>query len=267
MRWWFKQLEEMHLVREGTYQQILRGNYMKEQKTVQRGKWLDESEVGRVLEGLGDWDECKRVWPLGMVGKNGLYWGNTEVEQEGAIRRGRVMIGLLLGVGLRRSEAVEMRWKNWREVEGRMAVADLMGKGGKVCTVPVPDWVAKWVDEWERYVRVEWGEPDDEEDYVLSRMGAGRLLGYSAEWVKVEVERVCAGLGVKGAKGRSVRPHDLRRTLAKQMKDSGVGIDQIQMQLRHSSLVVTERYLGDGFEMKRGEAGVDRVRAWKGKNV
>lgn len=44
--------------------------------------------------------------------------------------------------------------------------------------------------------------------------------------------------------GLEVRPRDLRRTCAKLCRSSGGDLERIQMLLGHSSIQITEQYLG-----------------------
>lgn len=61
-----------------------------------------------------------------------------------------------------------------------------------------------------------------------------------------------AGLG-------EVRPHDLRRTCSRLMRQAGVPIEQIQMILGHASIQTTERYLGSSLELRAGRAATDMI--------
>jgi len=54
--------------------------------------------------------------------------------------RDAAMLGLLLGCGLRRSEVVGLRLDQLQLREGQWVIVDLVGKGGRLRTVPVPDW-------------------------------------------------------------------------------------------------------------------------------
>jgi site-specific recombinase XerD len=63
-------------------------------------------------------------------------------------KRDRAILGVLLGCGLRRSELVHLKVENVQQREDHWAIVDLVGKGGPVRTVPVPDWVKKRIDEW-----------------------------------------------------------------------------------------------------------------------
>jgi len=60
------------------------------------------------------------------------------------------MLGLLLGCGLRRSEVVGLRLDQLQSREGHWVIVDLVGKGGRLRTVPVPAWCKELVDAWLR---------------------------------------------------------------------------------------------------------------------
>jgi site-specific recombinase XerD len=65
-------------------------------------------------------------------------------------RRGAAMLALLLACGLRRSELVALDISHFQQREEHWAIVDLVGKGGHVRTVPVPEWVKTAVDSWVR---------------------------------------------------------------------------------------------------------------------
>jgi len=56
-------------------------------------------------------------------------------------KRDRALLALLLACGLRRQEAVTLTFDHLQLREEHWAIVDLVGKGGDVRTVPVPDWV------------------------------------------------------------------------------------------------------------------------------
>jgi len=58
------------------------------------------------------------------------------------------MIAVLLGCGLRRAEVAGLTVEDLQQREEHWVVADLVGKGGHVRTVPVPAWVKLAVDNW-----------------------------------------------------------------------------------------------------------------------
>jgi site-specific recombinase XerD len=56
-------------------------------------------------------------------------------------KRDRALLALLLACGLRRKEAVDLRLRDLELREDHWAIVDLVGKGGHIRTVPIPDWV------------------------------------------------------------------------------------------------------------------------------
>src|SRR5438105_4768445 len=63
-------------------------------------------------------------------------------------KRDRAMISVLLGCGLRRAELVELTTKDLQIRENHWVIADLIGKGKHIRTVPVPNWENASIDEW-----------------------------------------------------------------------------------------------------------------------
>jgi len=68
----------------------------------------------------------------------------------GSIRgkRDRAILAVLLGCGLRRGEVAAVSVAQFRIVEDRWVIADLIGKHGRIRTVAVPAWAKTAVDEW-----------------------------------------------------------------------------------------------------------------------
>src|SRR5216117_750073 len=63
-------------------------------------------------------------------------------------KRDRALLALLPACGLRRHEAVALTLDHLQQREEHWAIVDLLGKGGHVRTVPVPDWVRTDLDDW-----------------------------------------------------------------------------------------------------------------------
>jgi integrase len=62
--------------------------------------------------------------------------------------RDQAMVAMLIGCGLRRAELLTLQLESIQQREEHWVIADLVGKGGHVRTVPVPAWVKKLVDAW-----------------------------------------------------------------------------------------------------------------------
>jgi site-specific recombinase XerD len=63
-------------------------------------------------------------------------------------KRGRAIITVLAGCGLRRSEVAHLNIADIQKHDDRWVIVDLYGKCGHIRTVPVPDWVKVAVDCW-----------------------------------------------------------------------------------------------------------------------
>lgn len=169
--------------------------------------------------------------------------------------RDLALIGLLLGCGLRRSEAITVTWEQFREVGGRMALADIVGKGDRLRSVPVADWVAEALYHWQGHLRADltdWA-PEAAESGLIIRNVVKPTEGICATMAHRIIEGYATAMDIRFA------PHDLRRTLAQLMRKAGAPIEQIQMTLGHEGIATTERYLGGAIELAPGKAAVDLI--------
>src|SRR5229473_1406083 len=150
-------------------------------------------------------------------------------------RRDGAMLGLLLGCGLRRSEVVGLRLDQLQLRESHWVIVDLVGKGGRLRTVPVPVWCKGLVDVWLRDSGVSEGK-------VFRRVlknGARQDAGVTANVVWYAVKRCSKRAGIE-----NLAPHDLRRSCARLCHGCGGELEQIQFLLGHASVQTTERYIG-----------------------
>jgi integrase len=58
------------------------------------------------------------------------------------------MLAVLRGCGLRRSEVAALTLKHIQQRDGRWCIVDLVGKHGRVRTIPMPTWVKVAIDSW-----------------------------------------------------------------------------------------------------------------------
>ena len=65
-------------------------------------------------------------------------------------KRDYAMLAMLFGCGFRRSELVGLELDDIQMRQGHWAVVDLIGKGGHIRTVPIPNWVKAALDQWTR---------------------------------------------------------------------------------------------------------------------
>jgi site-specific recombinase XerC len=69
-------------------------------------------------------------------------------------RRDRAILAILLGCGLRRSEVAVLTFAHIQQRDGRWCIVDLVGKHGRVRTVPMPTWVKVAIDAWNSAARL-----------------------------------------------------------------------------------------------------------------
>ena len=67
------------------------------------------------------------------------------------------MLAMLIGCGLRRAELLALTLESVQQREEHWVIADLVGKGGHVRTVPIPGWVKDAVDAWTHAVDITHG--------------------------------------------------------------------------------------------------------------
>ena len=150
-------------------------------------------------------------------------------------KRDYAMLALLFGCGFRRSELVGLELDEIQMRQGHWAVVDLIGKGGHIRTVPIPQWVKAALDQWIVAAKVTEGRIFR----AVARAGKVWGKGISQNVVWYVVTGCCERAGLE-----HIAPHDLRRTCAKLCHSSGGELEQIQFLLGHASVQTTERHLG-----------------------
>ena len=171
-------------------------------------------------------------WLTAEQGKRLLEAGNAETLRG---KRNSAMLAMLIGCGLRRAELLGQTMASIQLREEHWVIADLVGKGGHIRTVPIPLWVKKAIDAWTEAAQITEGR------VFRSINKAGRIWGNGMTpkvlWEVVKDAARQAGID-------SLAPHDLRRTCARLCHLAGGELDQIQFLLGHVSIQTTERYLG-----------------------
>lgn len=174
---------------------------------------------------LGNWltvEEARSLWQL----PNGHCVKG---------KRDRSILAVLLGCGLRRRELVDLNFDHIQRREDHWAIVDLVGKGGHIRTVPMPDWVKQTIDDWLNAAQIAHGR------VFRCVCRRGRVWGtHITEKVVWHIVKEYAGqLGIS-----KLAPHDLRRSCARFCHSSGGELEQIQFLLGHVSVQTTEKYLG-----------------------
>jgi site-specific recombinase XerD len=174
---------------------------------------------------LGNWlssEEVRRLWQAPNL---------TTLKG----KRDCAILSVLLGCGLRRRELADLQFAHLQQREEHWAIIDLVGKGGHIRTVPMPDWVKSKVDAWTGVAGLYSGKLFR----CVCRAGKWWGDGVTERLVWHVVKHYAQKLGFTG-----LAPHDLRRSCAKLCHSAGGELEQIQFLLGHVSVQTTERYLG-----------------------
>ena len=161
--------------------------------------------------------------------------------------RDRAILAVMLGCGLRRSEVARLTYEHIQQREGRWIIVDLVGKGNRVRTVPMPSWAKAALEAWGFAI----GNPTSGRVFLAINKG-GNLAGKRIARDGLLSDGYMTSQAVANLVGEysnlcgfdGLAAHDLRRTFAKLAHKGGSGLDQIQLSLGHASIKTTERYLG-----------------------
>ena len=148
--------------------------------------------------------------------------------------RDSAILAVLLGTGLRRSELADLNVAHIQERNGRWLVADLVGKHGRIRSVPIPVWAHAAVVRWHVAAGIDVGPLFRR----VTKYGTVPAWRISPQAVFTIVKFYAKAIGV------DVGPHDARRTFAKLAHLGHAPLEQIQLSLGHASIVATEIYLG-----------------------
>jgi integrase/recombinase XerC len=158
----------------------------------------------------------------------------SAAEQELVVLRGRAVLELLYGSGIRVSEAAGL---DLDELDLGRGTFKVLGKGRKermaFLTPTAVEAIGRYVAAWAE-VRRRAGYGRDRGPLFLGLRGT--RLGTRS------LHRLVSKAGRDAELQRSVSPHTLRHSFATHLLDSGADLRSIQELLGHESLAATQRY-------------------------
>lgn len=146
-------------------------------------------------------------------------------------RLDRLVISLLYGLGIRRSELIDLKVE---DVNFARKIVKVRGKGDKMREIPLIGELSKEILLYLKSVEAIVGESRSLKDTLLVTQSGAQLY-------PVFVDRVLKqelGERITGQKS----PHILRHSLATELLNDGVDINSIKELLGHSSLAATQVY-------------------------
>jgi integrase len=177
--------------------------------------WLSSSQVVHITALCPDTLEGKRDW---------------------------IILGLLLGAGLRREELATLNFDALKQQPtkgGKMRdVLEVRGKGAKVRVIPISQKLGDRIREWKAIAGG---------GYVARSLSRGGKLGESLSGVAIFqlVNKYGARIELP-----QLAPHDLRRTFAQLGFENGVPLPQLSTLLGHANVATTQRYLNLSLDLE-----------------
>lgn len=175
-------------------------------------------------------------------------FGSCDIDTTHGLRDALV-IALGIASGLRRTEIASIQIKDLDEEAGLIRV---IGKGNKLRNIYPSETVWSLIRRW-RIIR---GEGGCSNLFCAIRKGDHLITAkpISGNSVYQILRRRGTAAGV-----RNFTPHDMRRTFATRMFESGADINIVRKALGHSSILTTQRYDKRGEEQVRNFATLIKV--------
>ncbi len=155
--------------------------------------------------------------------------------------RDQAMLSLLYATGMRASELTEL---DIADLNGKMGIIRVIGKGSKERIIPVASEAVDAVDVYLRQYRPSLQRDLDTKTLFLSRTGKKLTREDIFRIVVKYVQRACLG--------KKISPHTLRHSFATQLLRGGADLRSIQEMLGHADIATTQVYT---------HVDVDRIKA------
>lgn len=174
----------------------------------------------------------------------------------------KLAVVLMLGLGLRESEALGLRWEfidleHGSLIVGRIEDGAFTTKGGEARRIKMPSWVMerlqkRWVADKKPKRGLVLPGPKDEV--------TGEVLPHSPGYTRPLVKRVGATIGLPG-----LTPHRLRASFVTALVlEAGVPLPQAQRMVGHKHITTTMGYIAEIEDHGDAMAGLERLQGMAG---
>lgn len=175
---------------------------------------------------------------VGLTGEEAGRFIQAARRQKGrTAARNAALLGTLVELGLRVSEALGLDFEHLRHNRGHRTVR-VVGKGGKVREIPIPAPLGRDLDRYFAERGRTEGVTAEELSGPLFTTGTGKRLDQAA--VFRLVRRIAEAAELPNAE--SLSPHSLRHSLATAALDAGAPLRDVQDLLGHADPRTTRRY-------------------------
>ncbi|MHC4811066.1 MAG: tyrosine recombinase [Planctomycetota bacterium] len=195
-----------------------------------RAEGLVREDPSRLLEAPTRWKRLPEVLSPGRMRK--LLAAAGDADRSPFWRRDLLMVELMYAAGLRASETAGVGVK---DLDARLAVVRVTGKGGKQRLVPVGRPALAAAEAYLEHLRPRLARDAARHRDRLLLSRTGRPLDRVAVW------RIISGLARHAGLGR-VHPHVLRHSFATHMLGGGADLRIVQELLGHADIATTQIY-------------------------
>jgi len=150
--------------------------------------------------------------------------------------RNKILIYLLYVSGMRISELIQLQLSHLHFDTGFI---DVLGKGGKMRMVPVPQAIFGLLKVYIESVHSKFTNSGARStDYLFPILYAGKIKAITRQAVWGILKTLCKKSGIE----RSIFPHQLRHSLATHMLKNGADLRSLQILLGHENLATVQIY-------------------------
>lgn len=197
-------------------------------KWMRRKTWIDHNPLAKVhLPKVAE--RLPKSIPESVIKQLWTSMENKEAVEAYGMLRDRVMVALLYGGGLRRSEVVQLKWA---DIDTGRKMMRIVGKGRKFRQVPLSDDILSLFRQLRQLAGEKWGDAADE----VLLTDAGKPCYPKFVYNKV------VGLLSAVTTAEKKSPHVLRHSMATHLMDHGAELNAVKEILGHSSLAATQVY-------------------------
>lgn len=185
-------------------------------------------------------------------------WLNTPLDtsatprQQFEVKRRQMIFGFAYLLAPRLGEMAAARMNDFSLREGRWWWR-VVGKGGKLASIPVPPDMCRLLEVWRDYLGLEGMPAPDEDSPLLRGIDGQRAIGDN-QLYRVIRETFCqAAAALEAAQGQGAArevaslkratPHWLRHTALTHQAQAGIELRYLAETARHARLDTTSRYL------------------------
>jgi len=179
--------------------------------------WLEKDEQQRLQEAARDIEDLPEN-----------IFGRTREHILDVRRRYDFLFGLIQNSGLRINEALPLRVRDVRLVNGLARSVRVIGKGNRERIVPLPEAFGQ--------VFGFWLSEKGKDEYTFAKEPGGKPPG--ARSARAYLRRLVEKAGID----KPVTPHKLRHTYATRLLEAGAELVDIQALLGHVNLATTQIY-------------------------